>query len=99
MAAAYESVRETIVGAELFADPLDDLVERAKTDPGAPFEQETLATLKEMRGRDPGAFIRLVDLLGKAGWRGVTGLKRLTEKQDGKPRGNYRPPTISSRSR
>ena len=80
-AAAFEAVRATIEAAEDFADPLDDLVERAKTDPGAPLEIETLARLKELRGRDPAAFMRLVDLLSKAGWRGVTELKRLTENR------------------
>ena len=80
-AAAFEAVRKTVEEAQDFADPLDDLVERAKTDPGAPFELEILAKIKELRGRDPAAFMRLVDLLSKAGWRGVTELKRLTENR------------------
>jgi hypothetical protein len=78
LSAPFEAVRQAIDGAADFLDPLDDLVERARIDPGAPLEPETLAKLKEMRSRDPAAFIRLVDLLGKAGWRGVTELKRLT---------------------
>jgi hypothetical protein len=85
VAAAYEAVRNTVVDAADFVDPFDDLVERAKTDPGAPLEPETLGRIKELRGRDPAAFMRLIDLLGKAGWRGITELKRLTEnRSDGK---------------
>ena len=80
-AAAFEAVRQAIEAAEDFVDPLDDLPERAKSDPGAPFEPEVLARIKEMRGLDPAAFMRLVDLLGKAGWRGITELKRLTENR------------------
>jgi hypothetical protein len=79
--AAFEAVRKTIEEAQDFVDPLDDLVERAKDDPGAPFEPEVLSRLKEMRGRDPAAFMRLIDLLGKAGWRGITELKRFTENR------------------
>ena len=45
-AAAFEAVRKTVEEAQDFADPLDDLVERAKTDPGAPFELEILAKIK-----------------------------------------------------
>ena len=80
-AAAYEAVRKIIEDAQDFVDPLDDLVERAKADPGAPLEQETLARIKELRGRDPAAFMRLVNLLSKAGWRGITELKHLTESR------------------
>jgi hypothetical protein len=81
--AAFGAVRQAIEDAEDFVDPLDDLAERAKTDPGAPLEPEALARIKKMRNEDPAAFIRLVDLLGKAGWRGITELKRLTENKAG----------------
>ncbi len=45
--------------AEPGADPLADLVERAKADVGAAFEEVVLRQLGDLRTRDPAAFIRL----------------------------------------
>jgi hypothetical protein len=59
-AAAFDAVRKTIEEAQDFVDPLDDLVERAKSDPGAPFEAEVLERLAEMRRDDPSRFERLI---------------------------------------
>ena len=50
-AAAVEAVRKTIEDARDFVDPLDALVERAKTDPGAAFDAGVLKQLAEMRTR------------------------------------------------
>jgi hypothetical protein len=63
--AAYEAVRKTIEDAQDFVNPLDDLVERAKTDPGAAFESEVLERLAEMRRDDPSGFERLIARLKK----------------------------------
>ena len=51
-AVAFEAVRKAIEEAADFTDPLDDLVERAKADPGAPFESEPLELLMRMRRED-----------------------------------------------
>jgi hypothetical protein len=64
-AAAFEAVRKTIEDARDFVDPLDALVERAKTDPGAAFESEVLEQLSEMRRDDPSRFERLIARLKK----------------------------------
>ena len=57
--AAFEAVRAAIMDAKDFVDPLDDLVERAKTDPGAPFEPEALEWLAELHRDDLPRFERL----------------------------------------
>jgi hypothetical protein len=59
-AAAFEAVRKAIEEAKDFADPLDDFVERAKADPGAPFESEALALLMRLRRDDQPRFERLI---------------------------------------
>jgi hypothetical protein len=58
--AAFEAVREAMESAEDFVDPLDELVERAKADPGAAFESEVLEQLAQMRRDDPSRFERLI---------------------------------------
>jgi Toprim domain len=57
--AAFAAVRKAIEDAEDFVDPLDDLLERTNTDPGVPFEPETLRRLAELRANDQPAFERL----------------------------------------
>jgi hypothetical protein len=57
--AAFAAVRAAIEDAKDFVDPLDDLLERTKTDPGVPFEPETLKRLAELRKKDQPAFERL----------------------------------------
>jgi hypothetical protein len=52
-------INETIDGAEEFHDPLEGLVERTKTDPGAPFTPEALEALSALRKNDRAAFEKL----------------------------------------
>ena len=79
-AAAYEAVRKAIEEAQDFVDPLDDLVERAKVDPGAPFESETLKLLADLRRDDPSRFEQLRAQLKKETNCRVTELdKRLNQ--------------------
>ena len=59
-AAAFEAVRKAIEEARDFTDPLDDLVEHAKADPGAPFESEALALLMQLRRDDQPRFERFI---------------------------------------
>src|SRR6266480_818224 len=54
-----KKISEMIEQAEVFADPLEKLVEKAKTDPGAPFEPEVLASLADLQERDGAEFQRL----------------------------------------
>jgi hypothetical protein len=57
---AFKAVSDAVRGAKDFVDPLDELVERAKTDPGAPFELEALEQLAGARREDPSRFERLI---------------------------------------
>ena len=75
-AAAFEAVRKTIEDAADFVDPLDDLVERAKSDRGAPFESEVLKRLKEMRRDDRSQFERLMSRLKKEAHCPISELKK-----------------------
>ena len=52
-------INEAIDGAEAVRDPLDALVEKAATDPGAPFEPEALALLITLKRENAAAFERL----------------------------------------
>ena len=54
-----KKISEMIEQAEVVADPLEKLVEKAKTDPGAPFEPEVLASLADLQERDGAEFQRL----------------------------------------
>ena len=86
-AAAYEAVRKAIEEAQDFVDPLDDLVERAKMDPGAAFESEVLEQLAEVRRDDPSRFERLIARLKKETKCRITelmdNLNRLGDDEDG----------------
>ena len=78
--AAFEAVRKTLVEAGDFIDPLDDLVESAKQNPGAPFEPETLKLLADLRRDDPSRFEQLRAQLKKETNCRVTELdKRLNQ--------------------
>ena len=49
-------VAEVIEGAEEAVDPLDGLVEKAASDPGAPFVPEVLERLAALKKEDRAAF-------------------------------------------
>jgi hypothetical protein len=53
------SINDTIDGAEEFHDPLEGLVEKTKTDPGAPFAPEVLEALAALQKDDRAAFEKL----------------------------------------
>jgi hypothetical protein len=56
---AEEIIAETIDGAEEVRDPLDGLVARTRTDPGAPFVPEVLERLAALKKDDRAAFEQL----------------------------------------
>ena len=66
-------INAAINGAEVMCDPLDGLVERASSDPGAPFLPEVLAHLGALKKEDRAAFEALRAKLKRAGCR-VTAL-------------------------
>jgi hypothetical protein len=70
MTLAAEEVRQAIGEAEEVRDPLDGLVERtAGGDVGAPFAQEVIERLVELKQRDRAAFEALRAQLKRAGCR------------------------------
>src|SRR5262249_16612273 len=66
-----ETIASTIDGAEEVHDPLEGLVERTKTDPGAPFTSEVLERLVALKKDDRAAFEKLRSELRAAGCRGT----------------------------
>jgi hypothetical protein len=77
-----EAVAAAIDEAEEISDSLDGLVERAATDPGAPFVPEVLEQLAILKAKDRAAFETLRAQLKQAGCR-VTELdKLLTDESD-----------------
>src|SRR5262245_33730386 len=62
-----KKIVEMIEQAEAVADPLEGLVERAKTDPGAPFELEVLASLAQLEENQPAQYHKLRAELKAAG--------------------------------
>lgn len=54
-----DPVARLIDGAEAYSDPLDDLVERARKDPGAPFTPEMLERLDVLKREDRARFERI----------------------------------------
>ncbi len=64
----------------MVADPLEDLVEQTKTDPGAPFEPDMTSYLADLRSDDPASYQRLRDKLKKLGIS-VRELDRVTAKR------------------
>ena len=61
------TIREIISQAVPVEDPLKDLVQKTKSDPGAPFEPETLALIAETRGNDRAGYVELREELKKLG--------------------------------
>ena len=74
------SIAAAINEAEEVQDPLDVLVERSKTDPGAAFETENLELIHELRKRNPAAYERLRAALKKTHVRTIELEKRLAQK-------------------
>lgn len=68
-----DGIDDVIDEAEEVRDPLDGLVERTSTDPGAPFAPEVLTRLAELKKSDRAAFEVLRSQLKGAGCR-VTAL-------------------------
>ena len=89
---AEETIAEAVDGAEEVHDPLEGLVERTTTNPGAPFAPEVLARLATLKHEDRAAFETLRAELKAAGAR-VTALDEAIAEESGKEGG--RGPTQS----
>ena len=81
-----EAVAAAIDEAEEVRDPLDGLVERAATDPGAPFAPEVLEQLAMLKKNDRAAFETLRAQLKEAGCR-VTELDKVLTDESGDQEG------------
>jgi hypothetical protein len=77
-----EAITAAIDQAEEVQDPLDSLVEKTRTDPGAPFGPEALHQLAELQKNDRAAFENLRARLKEAGCR-VTALDDALPKEHG----------------
>ena len=77
-----QAVAAAIDAAEEVSDPLDDLVERTRTDPGAPFAPDVLEELTALRKNDLARFETLRAQLKAAGCR-VTVLDDALAGEDG----------------
>jgi hypothetical protein len=77
-----ESVAAAIEAAEEVQDPLDGLVERATSDPGAAFEPNVLDRLAELKADDRARFVRLRSQL-RAAKCGVTELDKAIASRSG----------------
>jgi hypothetical protein len=77
-----EAIVAAIDGAEEIRDPLEGLVERAATDPGAAFAPDTLERLAVLKKNDLAAFEMLRAQLKEAGCR-VTALDQALSEQNG----------------
>jgi hypothetical protein len=75
-------IAATIDAAEVVRDPLEELVERAATDPGAAFAPAVLERLAALQKEDPAAFEVLRSQLKKAGCR-VTALDEAMNEDSG----------------
>ncbi|HYU46746.1 MAG TPA: hypothetical protein VEK84_11305, partial [Terriglobales bacterium] len=62
-----EKIFETIEQAESVSDPLENLVEKAKTDPGVAFKPDVLACLADLEKEDFAQFHQLRSELKKVG--------------------------------
>ena len=60
-----DDIRDLIDSAETVPDPLEGLVERAKEDPGAPYDPDVVDALANLRKNDLAEFERLRHLLKK----------------------------------
>ena len=74
-----EHAKDPFADAEEIHDPLEDLVERTKTDPGAPFAPDVLAALAALKKADRAAFETLRARLKKADCRVTTLDKAIAE--------------------
>ena len=88
---AEETIASTIDGAEEVHDPLEGLVERTKTDPGAPFRSEVLERLVALKKDDRAAFEKLRSELRAAGCR-VTALDEALVEASGEASDGRGPP-------
>ena len=79
---AKKLITAAIDAAEDIRDPLDGLVERTATDPGAPFAPDTLVRLAALKKDDRAAFEGLRAQLKSAGAR-VTVLDEAIAEEDG----------------
>lgn len=77
-----DPILEAIDSAEAIVDPLDDLVTKAKEDPGAPFSPEVLERLSDLKRNDRSAFETLRFNLKNAGCR-VTALDDAIGERNG----------------
>jgi hypothetical protein len=68
-------------------DPLHGLVERTRTDPGAPYEMEALVALRMLRRDAPDKFARMLKRLKVAGC-GITDLRKALADIDGGGKGD-----------
>ena len=72
-----DTIREIIANAKPVQDPLKELVQKTKSDPGAPFEPENIELIAELRQNDLAEYFRLRDMLKKRGVS-VRALERAT---------------------
>jgi hypothetical protein len=77
-----ENVATAIEAAEEVRDPLDGLVERTRTDAGAPFRREAVDALAGLKEQDRAAFESLRQNLKRAGCR-VTQLDQEISAENG----------------
>src|SRR5689334_21886256 len=75
-------INELIEAAEVVTDPLEALLEQAKTDPGAPFEAEMIGYLAALRRDDPASYQRVRGKLRKLGIS-IRELDRVTADRSG----------------
>jgi putative DNA primase/helicase len=76
-------IAAAIDAAEEIRNPLDELVERAATDPGAPFEPDALQLLRETHRHDPAAYERTILRLRTDSDVRIGPLERLIKVQTG----------------
>jgi hypothetical protein len=79
-------IAEAINGAAEFRDPLDDLVEITKADPGAPFAPEMVQEIRTLKKQDPAKFEALREQLKAVGCR-VTALDEVIADKNGEKGG------------
>jgi hypothetical protein len=75
-------IAAAIDAAEEIRDPLEGLIEKTRTDPGAPFAPDTLVRLTALKKDDRAAFEALRAQLKKVGCR-VTALDEAIAEEDG----------------
>jgi hypothetical protein len=62
-----DTIREIISNAKTIQDLLKELLQRAESDPGAPFESEMIELIAELRRHEPAEYFRLRQKLKKHG--------------------------------